>query len=82
VEAADLWIVILAEDHTGNSSLGETGTTIIAEQFERLRDGDRFYFESKLDSATHAEIKATKLSDVIKRNTQISNIQENVFFAL
>lgn len=82
MEAADLWIVILAEDHTGNSSLGETGTTIIAEQFERLRDGDRFYFESKLDSATHAEIKATKLSDVIKRNTQISNIQENVFFAL
>jgi hypothetical protein len=80
IEEIDPFVIALAEDHIEGSSLGETATTILIEQFERLRDGDRFYFEHKLDAKTVAEIKATKLSDVIKRNTQITNIQDNVFF--
>ena len=76
---ADPWVIVLAEDHITGSSLGETATAILVEQFTRLRTGDRFYFENKLDAATVAEIKSLKLSDIIKRNTQITNIQDNVF---
>jgi peroxidase len=79
VENADPFVVALAEDHVTGSSLGETIRTILINQFERLRDGDRFYFENKMSAADIAEIKATRLSDIIKRNTQISNIPENTF---
>lgn len=80
VEEVDPWVIVLAEDHVEGSSLGETATAILIEQFTRLRDGDRFYFERKLSPELVAEIKATTLSDIIKRNTQITNIQDNVFF--
>ncbi len=42
VEDVDLWIGSLAEDHLQGSSVGELVRTIVADQFQRLRDGDRF----------------------------------------
>ena len=80
VEDVDPFVLVLAEDHLPGTSMGETISRILVEQFTRLRDGDRFYFENKLPPEEVAEIKALKLSDIIKLNTQISNIQENVFF--
>ena len=41
----DLWVGGLAEDHMFNSELGETFHAIIVEQFTRIRDGDRFWYE-------------------------------------
>lgn len=37
VDDIDLWVGVLAEDHAAGSSLGELGTTIVADQFTRLR---------------------------------------------
>ncbi len=45
----------------------------------RIRDGDRFYFENALDADLAAEIKATRLSDVIERNTSL-DVQDEVFW--
>ena len=43
VNRLDLWVAGLAEKHLPGSSLGETFTRIIVDQFARLRDGDRYW---------------------------------------
>ena len=75
----DLWTGGLAEQHARGSLLGPTFTTIIADQFERLRDGDPFYFENALDPADVRMVKNTTLSDIITRNTDATNMQADVF---
>ena len=71
----------LAEDHLHGSSMGETFSTIIADQFERLRDGDRFWYQNVFHGEQLAELENTTLADVIERNTGIQNLQPDVFFA-
>ncbi len=80
VNNIDLWVGVLAEDHTEDGSLGETATAIIADQFERLRDGDRFWYENTMTDREIREIENTSLGDIIARNTNIDSLQENVFF--
>ncbi|MEU9718498.1 peroxidase family protein [Streptomyces sp. NPDC047976] len=71
----------LAEPHVPGTAFGPLFTAVITDQLTRTRAGDRFWFESDpaFTSAEVAAIKGTKMSDVIKRNTQISNIQDDVF---
>ena len=60
--------------------VGETFQTIIAMQFEALRDGDRFWFENQgFDAKTLAQIKHTTLADIIRRNTDTQHIQDDAF---
>lgn len=80
VDNIDLWIGGLAEDHLPNSSMGETFTTIIVDQFVRLRDGDRFWYQSSLPNNLVDQIENTSLADIIRRNTDVTKLQENVFF--
>jgi len=69
-------------------SPGPLFSKIIKEQFERLRDSDRFWFENRENEIfTDEEIKSLrklKLSDIILAVTDINrgDIQENVFFWL
>jgi hypothetical protein len=45
-----------------------------------LRDGDRFWFENQgFDRATLNQIKQTTLSDLILRNTDTVNMQDDAF---
>ncbi len=81
VDNIDLWVGGLAEDHLPGSSMGETFTAIIVDQFERLRDGDRFWYENVFSGDALREINGTTLADVIERNSDVSGLQENVFFA-
>lgn len=81
VDNIDLWVGGLAEDHVPGSSMGETFTAIIVDQFERLRDGDRFWYENVFSGDALNEINGTTLADVIERNSDVSGLQENVFFA-
>lgn len=76
----DLWVGILAEDHAQDSSIGETASTTIADQFERLRDGDRFWYENTLNGQLVSEVEGTTLADIIERNTELDSLQSNVFF--
>ncbi|WP_168564567.1 peroxidase family protein [Crateriforma spongiae] len=80
VDNIDLWVGLLAEDATEDGSLGETATTIIADQFERLRDGDRFWYQNTLSGRELREVENTTLADIIDRNTELTTLQENVFF--
>src|SRR4029079_8543173 len=62
------------------ASVGQLAKTIIADQFQRLRDGDRFWYQSQFSGQTLTDLENTSLSDIIKRNTTITNLQGNVFF--
>ncbi len=85
VEDVDLLIGLFAEDATAPSGAGETTKAIVGEQFERLRDADRFWFENKrkdggiFTGKEIKEIKETTYADIIKSNTEIDQLQENVF---
>ncbi len=80
VDSLDLWVAGLAEDHLPGSSVGPTFQRIIASQFERTRDGDVNWYERSFGGRQLAALQATRLSDIIRRNTSITKIQDNVFF--
>jgi hypothetical protein len=76
----DLWVGSLCEDHFNGGLVGETFFTILKEQFERTRDGDRFWYESYLDPTTLATVQAQTLSIIIKRNAAITTeLQDDAF---
>ncbi len=84
VDDIDPWVGMLVEEHMPGALVGETIMEIITRQFQSLRDGDRFYFEDDPLFTTQdiAEIKNTSLGDIIKRNTDIALMQDNVFEAM
>ncbi len=80
VDLIDLWAGVLSEDHVPGAMVGETIRAIVGDQFRRLRDGDRFWHERTLKGADLRRVRATRLSDVIRRNTEIgTEIQDDVF---
>jgi hypothetical protein len=80
VDRVDLWTGGLAERHASGAMVGETFRTIIAGQFEALRDGDRFWYQNAgFDRATLGRIEHTSLADLIERNTDTGYIQNDAF---
>ncbi len=80
VDDIDLWVGGLAEDHVAGASMGELFRTIIVDQFTRLRDGDRFWYQNLFTGRQSEAIEQASLGDIILRNTSITSLQENVFF--
>uniref|UniRef100_A0A915PEP6 NAD(P)H oxidase (H2O2-forming) n=1 Tax=Setaria digitata TaxID=48799 RepID=A0A915PEP6_9BILA len=70
---------------TNGDGPGELFRAIILDQFLRLRDGDRFWFENTLNGMLTedeiAQIHSTTLRDIIRETTFINEneLQENVF---
>jgi Ca2+-binding RTX toxin-like protein len=80
VDLVDLWTGGLSEHHAPGALVGPTFGRIIALQFESLRDGDRLWYENQgFDGETLREIGHTTLADIIRRNTDTVNIQDDVF---
>ena len=82
VNSIDPLVGALAEDHLPGSSVGPLLAAGLGTQFELLRDADRFWYERD-PAFTPAELdmlRNTRLSDVIMRNTDVTNLQGNVFF--
>jgi len=81
INDVDLWIGGLAEAHVDGGMVGETFNAILADQFQRSRDGDRFFYEFELDHlmTLDSNFESTLLSDIILRNTDILSIQSSVF---
>ena len=73
----DLWVGGLAEEPLPGAMLGETFHTILVDQFRRLREGDRYWFEHDpfflANTELLAEVRATTLADIIRRNTRIGD---------
>jgi hypothetical protein len=80
VNQIDLWVGGLAEDRYRNGMVGELFHHIIRDQFERLRDGDRFWYQRHLSSAWRTWVEKQSLATIIRRNTTIgAELQDNVF---
>jgi hypothetical protein len=88
----DAFVGILAEDHLAGSSMGALGTAIIKGQFERSRDGDRFFYLGaavglyengalKPEIAAIVNLNTVTLSDIIMANTGLTSLAEDLFFA-
>ncbi|GAG84478.1 unnamed protein product, partial [marine sediment metagenome] len=80
-DKADLYVVLQVEDHVPKSMLGPTTMAILGEQANRMRAGDRFWYQRRLPKKLLRYVENVRLSDVILRNTQIGWIQEKVMEA-
>ncbi len=82
VDNIDPWVGMLAEHHKNGSMVGLLRHKVIKEQFEALRDGDRFWYV--IDPGLSPEdldfLEAVRLKDVIEMNTEITGLPENVFY--
>ena len=82
VDSIDPWVGLLAEDHVAGASVGPTAMAIITNQFTRLRDGDRFWYQNGQFPKKQLEtIESTRLSDILMRTTGVTGLQSNIFFA-
>ncbi len=85
VDNIDAWVGGIAEDHLEGTSVGATVNAVVANQFVRLRDGDRFFFTHDPALQTRfvreiIDLNSITLADIIRSNTGITDIQDNVFF--
>ena len=81
VDNIDPWVGLIAEEPGEGKWIGPALETLLVRQFMNLRDGDRYYFEN--DPAFNMDeiniIKATRLSDVIRRNTDFPDVPDDLF---
>lgn len=84
VQNIDAWTGGLVERHLPGTNLGETWTRVFVDQFSRLRDGDRYYFENTdiYSSSFIYDILNTNLVQIIQRNTGVDweDLNEYSFF--
>jgi hypothetical protein len=73
---------MLAEDHLAGADVGPLVEAILVKQFADLRDGDRFFYlnESFNTQETSLIAQGNTLAKVIENNTNITNLQADVFF--
>jgi hypothetical protein len=80
VAEVDVWAGGLAEDHVAGAMLGPLFWTVVRDQFLRLRDGDRFWYENAQFTASElAALRQTSLADIVLRNTSITAITPTMF---
>ena len=80
VNEIDVWVGGLAEDHVDGGSVGELVQAVLVDQFTRLRDGDRFWYQNQFSDEQLRQIERTTLADVMSRNTELTNLQDHVFY--
>jgi peroxidase len=72
-------VVALSANHAPGSSVGPLTRAILSDQFERLRDGDRMWFEKTFSGRMLNQLENTTLADIVERNTNLTNLQANLF---
>jgi hypothetical protein len=82
VERIDPFEGMLAEDHLPGADVGPTLRAALVDQFVRLRDGDRFFYLNEHLNPDELNVlgQANTLTGVIERNTDITNLQSDVFY--
>ena len=81
-DGIDLWVGGLAEERLEGAQVGPTLACILGLSFSRLRDGDRFWFESdyQFSAVQRQALKQTSLGQVVCRNgDNITRVSQDVF---
>lgn len=76
----DLWIGGLAEADRPGSMVGEVFHRILVDQFTRLRDADRFWYQAWLPANMVRMVEQQTLSVIIRRNTMIKGEIPHIAF--
>lgn len=80
VNDVDAWVGLLAESPARHALVGRSLRSILADQFTRLRDGDRFWYEAYLPPNLANFINSQTLAVIIRRNTGIgAELPDDVF---
>ncbi len=79
VDNIDLWVGGLAEEHVRGAMVGETFRAILVDQFERLRDGDSFWYEHILPGDMIDMVEDQTLRRIIERNSDVRGLQRDLF---
>jgi hypothetical protein len=87
VDNIDVWVGALAEDHVPGASVGELVMAGLVDQFERLRDGDAFFFygDAELHSYEIEEImdlESLTFMDIMVWNTDLVGMPPSFFMAV
>jgi len=82
VDSIDPWIGMLCEPPVPGAIVGPTMRAVLADQFRRLRDGDRFWYENYFDPQMVGLLEQQTLATIIRRNTGIgAELPDDVFMA-
>ena len=73
VDDIDAWVGVLAERHAPGALVGPTIRAVLKDQFERLRDGDRFWYQGYLPPGLVRLVESQNLARIIRRNTGIGS---------
>ncbi|MFQ4138137.1 peroxidase family protein [Nodosilinea sp. PGN35] len=83
VNNIDVFVGGLAEEALPGALVGELLQAVIADQFIRLRDGDKYWYENgQFTTAELAFIRGTTLATLVERNTDITDLPNYVFSSL
>jgi len=84
IDDIDPWVGMLLEDRIPNKMMGETMHATLYRQFQRLRDGDRFFYlnDPELSQTEINWINNTMLSDLVMRNTGVNLMQRELVVAM
>ncbi|XP_031425767.1 eosinophil peroxidase-like [Clupea harengus] len=81
VDNIDVWLGGVAEPFVNGGRVGPLFACIIARQFQRLRQGDRLWWENDdvFTEAQRESLRTTSLSRIMCDNTGITEVPENPF---
>ncbi|MDF1838863.1 MAG: peroxidase family protein [Planctomycetota bacterium] len=73
LQHVDAWVGFLSEPTRPGAMVGEGLHRLMREQFEALRDGDRFYYESYLPERIRDLVETQTLGVILARNTSLGD---------
>ncbi|XP_037547967.1 eosinophil peroxidase [Nematolebias whitei] len=77
----DVWLGGVAEPFVGGGRVGPLFSCLIATQFQRIRQGDRFWYQNPgvFTSSQRAAVSSATLARIICDNTGITSVPRDVF---
>ncbi len=80
IDRVDLWVGGLAETHINGGMVGSTFWVVLHEQFDRLQEGDRFYYLDRFENFDfYQATEDLTMADIVARNTGLEGLDGTIF---